>query len=69
MNTSHLWTNGQWRDWFAWRPIRLLDGRWAWLKTVRRRRVHMHPDGHVDWFMWEFAERRLSASGQEGSPS
>lgn len=27
-----------WHTWFAWRPVHLLDGRWAWLQTVRRRR-------------------------------
>lgn len=25
-----------WHSWFAWRPVRLLDGRWAWLQTLER---------------------------------
>lgn len=24
--------------WFAWRPVKLEDGRWAWLRTVWRSR-------------------------------
>lgn len=23
--------------WFAWRPVRLIEGGWAWLRTVERR--------------------------------
>lgn len=28
----------EWHRWFAWRPVRLRDGRVAWLSTVLRRR-------------------------------
>ncbi len=28
--------------WFAWRPVRLKDGRWVWWQTVRRR--YYNPD-------------------------
>ncbi len=24
------------RNWFAWRPIHLVDGRWCWLQRVSR---------------------------------
>ena len=27
----------QWHLWFAWRPVRLDDGRWAWLEWLDRR--------------------------------
>ena len=31
---------GPWREWFAWRPVRLgRHGRIAWLRTVKRRFV------------------------------
>ena len=23
-----------WQSWFAWRPVKLRDGGWAWLETV-----------------------------------
>lgn len=25
-----------WCPWFAWRPVRLVTGEWAWLETVHR---------------------------------
>ena len=25
------------RSWFAWRPVRLESGKWAWLRFVERR--------------------------------
>jgi hypothetical protein len=34
------------RPWFAWRPVRLMDGSWAWLTRVNRFR-----DGVP---MWDF---------------
>ncbi|WP_026868798.1 hypothetical protein [Inquilinus limosus] len=24
----------KWRSWFAWRPVQLTNGRYAWLQTV-----------------------------------
>ena len=27
----------RWRPWYAWRPVRLQDGRMAWLARVERR--------------------------------
>lgn len=30
-------TQWQWRSWFALVPVRLIDGRWAWLQWVERR--------------------------------
>lgn len=26
------------RRWFAWRPVKLVSERWAWLRTVRAER-------------------------------
>lgn len=40
------------RAWFAWRPVRLWHGGWAWLKTVRRRRVVKR--GYLDGPDWSF---------------
>ena len=28
-----------WRDWYAWRPIRI-EGNLVWCESVQRRRVH-----------------------------
>lgn len=35
-------THACYRPWFAWRPVRLASGGWAWLTTVIRYRVHCH---------------------------
>jgi len=32
-----LWR--EWTRWFAWRPVRLMDGRWAWLCHVARKQT------------------------------
>lgn len=32
-----------WRRWFAWRPVRLLDGRMAWLQVVQWRDRDLMP--------------------------
>ena len=36
----------KWFSWFAWYPVQLLDGRWAWLQRIERRmgynRFHFH---------------------------
>jgi hypothetical protein len=28
---------GEWREWFAWHPVHVFGGRYAWLETVYRR--------------------------------
>lgn len=35
--------------WFAWRPVYLQDGRFAWLESVQRRRDRSLYDGHWIW--------------------
>ena len=39
-----------WLPWFAWHPVRLIDGRLAWLRTVHRRQhwVGIYYGG-LDW--------------------
>lgn len=38
---------GPWVPWFAWHPVRLIDGvSWAWLRIVYRRRFYAAP-----WFV------------------
>jgi len=27
-----------WEDWFAWHPIKTIDGKWLWLRIVWRRK-------------------------------
>jgi hypothetical protein len=27
----------EWRDWFAWRPVRTESFEWVWLETVQRK--------------------------------
>lgn len=30
---SHVWNK-----WFAWHPVKLVGGKWTWLKVIERRR-------------------------------
>lgn len=52
-----------WRRWFAWRPVRLLDGRLAWLQVVEWRArdevgwAPVAPFGPPPPF-WEYREAR-----------
>lgn len=32
-----------WHAWFAWYPVRTIQGRWAWCQTVERA-GYAHPD-------------------------
>ena len=45
--------------WFAWRPVRLLYGRWAWLRSVACRRIvkHEYLDG-PDWQFWSYSDTK-----------
>jgi hypothetical protein len=51
---------GPTHDWFAWRPVRLWYGKWAWLRTVSRRRVFKKSflDG-PDWQFWAYDNRQV----------
>lgn len=35
-----------WHDWYAWRPVKLNDGRWAWLEVVSRRKDKFGAEYH-----------------------
>jgi hypothetical protein len=49
-----------WRRWFAWRPVQLIDETWAWWRTIERRKV---------WFIEMMTEyRALDASPEAGEP-
>ena len=30
--------DAEWRKWFAWRPVKLRNGKWTWLSTVYTRK-------------------------------
>lgn len=34
---------GPWHIWFAWRPVKTIDGRWTWLRTIERQRYALKP--------------------------
>lgn len=38
-----------WVKWFAWRPVQLLCGRWAWLQTLEKQRHFVHA---LEWSHW-----------------
>lgn len=39
--------NWKWRQWFAWRPVRLQGGRWAWLRHVERQVFELYDRHHL----------------------
>jgi hypothetical protein len=60
----------QWHRWFAWRPVELVNGRFAWLRWLERRvgslgisheyRTPARSLGH-----WPSKERRLAIKAAE----
>lgn len=41
--------------WFAWKPVRLMDGRYAWLKTVTRHAcVCRHATDRAELLGWYY---------------
>lgn len=56
--------SGPWCSWFAWRPVRTVDARWAWLRTIWRRRFHTKPylDGpQLKWWIYARADGYVPA--------
>ena len=51
-----------WHRWFAWRPVRVNDGRWVWRETVARKRV----DGINGMKWWAYEARRTLPSSEKG---
>ena len=43
---------GQWKEWFAWRPV-LVKGKRVWLKKVYRRKINTYVDME-DWARYEY---------------
>lgn len=47
---------GPWVNWFAWRPVKTWDRRWAWLRPIQRRLMivkwHLEPGGGTEW--WQY---------------
>jgi hypothetical protein len=49
----------RWHEWFAWKPVHLVDGRWAWLTAVDRCRFlarHIPPNVPFSTFGWCYRE-------------
>ena len=42
----------KWREWFAWRPVKV-HGEWVWMKTVYRRCLNTYVD-YDDWKRYEY---------------
>jgi hypothetical protein len=61
---------GPWHWWFAWRPVRLVDGRWVWLRRVMRR-LWYFPDGlpGAPGPFWEYHSHHGYVRGQRGHDS
>lgn len=41
---------GPWHRWFAWHPVPLTTGGWAWLRTVERVACYIDPG---DWTVFD----------------
>ena len=41
-------------DWFAWKPVRTLCKRIAWLRTIKRRAEYYNPDPGADFWGWVY---------------
>ena len=51
---------GPWHDWFAWHPVWTVDGRFAWLRRVLRRRFATKPHlsgPYGEWFAYARGDR------------
>jgi hypothetical protein len=42
-----------WHQWFAWRPVKILNKR-VWLKQIYRRQIITYVDTY-DWIRYEYA--------------
>jgi hypothetical protein len=42
-----------WKLWFAWRPVKLLDGDRVWCKRIYRRSINTYVDNE-DWRRYEY---------------
>ena len=42
----------QWKEWFAWHPVKVKDKR-VWLKNVYRRKTNTYVN-HDDWAQYEY---------------
>lgn len=69
-----------WHWWFAWKPVRMGDGRWGWLEGVSRRHLQQYkvqtitPDGqkkirHHEYRWWETHVRAKMEGTDEQRPS
>ncbi len=48
-----------WHWWFAWYPVELESGRWAWLQSVLTRAYSLENDrGRVEWAAWEYTTEK-----------
>lgn len=48
-NSAQL-RNRPWEEWFAWRPVKTVGGKWYWWKTVYRK----HANTYVDYDNWDW---------------
>lgn len=49
------------REWFAWYPVWLNEGRWAWWRNVRRNYHHFGctSETSTDWYTYQELEGEL----------
>lgn len=45
---------GRWKEWYAWRPVKI-KGKSIWLKKVYRRSINTYVD-HDNWTRYEYGD-------------
>jgi hypothetical protein len=58
----------EWRLWFAWYPVQLEDGRWAfWQNVLRQEQWYPRPGGMVAWSQGATQSRASQVEGDRQS--
>ena len=58
-----------WLPWFAWRPVRLRGGGWAWLTTVERRAETCSDWDNGPYTLWHSVYRKAGPLPEEKPPT
>lgn len=46
----------EWRDWFAWYPVRVSATKKVWLRSVQRRLPVQHRREQPQWYNWDIRD-------------
>jgi hypothetical protein len=46
----------RWKEWFAWHPVQLRNGKWCWLVKIFR--AYTHDMGRIGIFDWDYVSHK-----------